>query len=55
MNPGSPQAVELGCTCAVLDNYHGQGFPLTRDGKTRQSFWISGDCPLHAINNDPED
>lgn len=57
-SPGSPLAVNNGCTCAVIDNNHGQGFLLTRDGVTRQSFWISGDCPLHGVveaENDPED
>lgn len=55
--PGSPLAVNNGCLCAVLDNYHGQGFPLTRHGVTRVSFWISDDCPLHAptTENNPED
>jgi hypothetical protein len=43
-NPGSPQAIEQGCTCAVLDNHYGEGFPW--GGST--SFWISEDCPLHG-------
>jgi hypothetical protein len=43
-NPGSPEAVEQGCLCAVLDNYHGAGFPW--DGKT--AWWITGGCPLHT-------
>lgn len=45
--PGSPLAVNNGCTCAVLDNHRGQGFRWSSDGP--QNFWISGDCPLHAI------
>lgn len=40
-NPGSPQAVDRGCTCPVLDNGHGRPRP---DG----NFWISKDCPLHG-------
>lgn len=47
-NPGSSEAIEQGCTCAVLDNHHGQGFPMTQDdGVVRASFWISQGCPLH--------
>lgn len=40
MNPGSPEAYKQGCRCAILDNNHGRG-----DGP----FWISGDCPVHAL------
>lgn len=43
-NPGSDEAIEAGCICAVMDNHHGRGFPM--DGKT--SFWITQCCPLHA-------
>jgi len=42
-NPGSTEALAQGCTCAVLDNYHGRGF-----GNPPQ-FWISEDCPLHGV------
>ena len=41
--PGSVEAVDIGCTCPVLDNHYGKGFgdpPL---------FWISGDCPIHGL------
>ena len=41
--PGSDEAISLGCTCPVLDNAHGQGFPW--QGGT--SFWIAEGCPLH--------
>ena len=43
-NPGSDEAIERGCTCAVLDNGHGQGFPY--GGET--CFWITQGCPIHA-------
>jgi len=43
MSPGSPAAVEAGCTCPVLDNAHGEGI--------RGAFWINDDCPIHG---DPE-
>jgi hypothetical protein len=39
-NPGSPEAIELGCTCPVLDNGHGQRV----DGL----FWMNMDCPIHG-------
>ena len=45
-NPGSDEAVKQGCTCPVLDNARGD----QRLGDTR-GFWISEDCPLHAIDN----
>lgn len=44
-NPGSDKAVEMGCTCPILDNSRGD----QKLGDTR-GFWISGDCPLHAEN-----
>lgn len=44
-NPGSPEAGNLGCLCAVIDNHYGKGFPW---GGAEACFWISGDCPLHG-------
>lgn len=41
-NPGSKEAVEQGCTCAVIDNHYGEGFG------DPPGFWITGGCPLHA-------
>ena len=45
MTPGSPEAVKAGCTCAVMDNHHGEGVPM-RDGK--RGFYLNADCPLHG-------
>jgi len=45
-NPGSPEAVKLGCTCPVIDNHHGKGVPYGANGEV--GFWHSGDCPLHG-------
>jgi len=42
-NPGSDEAVKLGCTCPVLDNAHGGGAL----GKPDQ-FWVTEGCPLHS-------
>lgn len=47
-NPGSDEALDQGCTCAVIDNCHGAGFPY---GPGENKFWISGDCPLHALKD----
>lgn len=46
-NPGSPEAVSRGCTCPIMDNGHGQGYPSA--GGT--AFYITGGCPLHAPNH----
>ena len=48
-NPGSDEALDLGCLCPVLDNEHGnadkvgyyQGIPM---------FWITVDCPIHVTD-----
>jgi hypothetical protein len=47
-NPGSNAALELGCTCPVLDNHYGKGFPeLFTDIIGGKCFWIAQDCPVH--------
>lgn len=43
-NPGSDEALHLGCTCAVLDNGHGKGAFDLRPGQ----FWVTEDCPVHG-------
>lgn len=43
-NPGSPEAVKLGCTCPVKDNRLGAGV----DGKG-EIFWMTSGCPLHGL------
>ena len=43
-NPGSGEALEQGCKCAVLDNRHGKGAFDFGEGV----FWITEDCPLHG-------
>jgi len=46
-NPGSDEAIKLGCKCPVLDNNHGEGFPC---GNSKAScFWINEGCPLHSV------
>lgn len=46
-NPGSEEAQEQGCTCAIVDNHYGKGFG------TPPQFWISDNCPLHAMPQQP--
>lgn len=45
-NPGSAAAIKKGCTCPIMDNHNGKGFPY---GDVKQAFWISGDCKLHTL------
>lgn len=54
--PGSDAALEVGCSCPVLDNAHGRGFPWNGE----IAFWIAGDCILHGVEEvlpleEPED
>lgn len=44
--PGSDQAVALGCECPRLDNARGRGAYGTRGPKA--IFVINGDCPIHG-------
>ena len=45
MTPGAPRAIEKGCLCPQIDNYHGKGIPV--NGKFE--YWINGLCPLHGL------
>lgn len=49
-NPGSPEAVDTGCLCPVMDNHGGKGFRQSADGDV--FFWMNRDCPLHGEKND---
>uniref|UniRef100_A0A6M3LNG2 Uncharacterized protein n=1 Tax=viral metagenome TaxID=1070528 RepID=A0A6M3LNG2_9ZZZZ len=53
-NPGSDEAIEAGCSCAVLDNEHGAGCGWT--GENGQPlFWITSNCPIHGgLKDGPE-
>ena len=48
-NPGSDEAIELGCKCPVLDNSHGRGY-MGQPG----IFMIAGGCPLHHLPGDSD-
>jgi hypothetical protein len=41
-NPGSAEAIKVGCTCSVLDNHHGQGYH-----KQPGIFVFTSGCPVH--------
>lgn len=43
-NPGSDKALEMGCTCPILDNRHGLGAYNYPDGM----FYINTTCPIHG-------
>ncbi len=43
-NPGSDEARKRGCTCPVIDNNYGKGFPYGDE----QCFYINTSCPLHG-------
>jgi hypothetical protein len=54
LNPGSQEAIAKGCRCPVLDNGHGEGAYVDKDGVAQ--FWINVDCPLHGLNaSEPEE
>lgn len=42
-NPGSKEAIDLGCSCPVIDNHYGKGILIEEN----QEFWISQDCIVH--------
>ena len=41
-NPGSREALAIGCTCPVLDNNHGRGYY-----GDPERFVMTEGCPLH--------
>lgn len=53
-DPGTGQAVGLGCTCPVTDNHNGDGYRggngLRWDEGGR--YVIYTDCPIHTSDRD---
>lgn len=47
--PGSPRALEHGCTCPVLTNHYGRGVSRGPDGAPYFEFHL--DCPLHGAGD----
>lgn len=51
-NPGSKEAIELGCNCPCWDNNYGKGVPYHgSDGVEHTAFWYNKDCPVHCSKN----
>lgn len=42
-NPGSPEAIDAGCTCPEIDNHYGEGIPC---GEGVAFIYTLG-CPVH--------
>ena len=47
-NPGSDQARQLGCVCAVLDNSYGRYPDMGYNDDGSANWSIRMDCPIHA-------
>ena len=47
LNPGSEEAVAMGCKCASIDNHYGKGLPLPYP-QNPVNFWINAACPIHG-------
>lgn len=52
-NPGSPEAVQQGCLCPVMDNHNGAGFYMGEENGLM--FWRVRGCPLHGVVADEND
>lgn len=48
-HPGSPEAVEQGCACPVIDNARGRGH--LGDGE-RFGWWTDALCPIHGTRRE---
>jgi hypothetical protein len=47
-NPGSEEAVKIGCTCPRMDNAYGRGYMGgVKDEYGGTVFVINMDCPVH--------
>ena len=46
--PGSPAAVQAGCSCPVTDNEHGRGYHFV-PGQNAPTFVVFADCKLHGL------
>jgi hypothetical protein len=48
-NPGSEEAVSMGCTCPVMDNGYGRGYMGgVKDAGGNTVFVVSEVCPVHG-------
>ena len=46
-NPGSKEALDQGCSCAVMDNNHGKFPPYPATDQHEAGWWITQGCPVH--------
>lgn len=44
--PGSPRAMDAGCTCDPRVNNYGEGLPADEG---RRQFFTRDECPLHGL------
>jgi hypothetical protein len=44
--PGSPEAVERGCTCPTAENNFGRG--RSKHGVVESNFATDSECPIHG-------
>jgi len=51
-NPGSREALELGCICPVFDNCYGYGASVLDD---RTYYYVTAGCPIHDLKNYKEE
>lgn len=49
-NPGSDEAVSLGCTCPIGDNARGRG--AWGSSGEDAVFWQDENCPLHGATDE---
>lgn len=51
LNPGSTEAIEMGCKCDPIDNNNGAGRMIIDPYKQKKPkgpyFWYSADCEMH--------
>lgn len=52
-NPGSTEALRLGCRCPVMDNNHGKWPPFPADEGRPEGWIISMRCMVHAWPRKP--
>ena len=47
-NPGSNEAIDLGCSCPIMDNSYGEGYMGMKD-----TFIYNQSCKLHKTKEEP--
>jgi hypothetical protein len=51
-NPGTSEAIALGCECPVVDNHHGRGY---RGDAATYGFIKNTNCKVHPPDAKPSD